>query len=86
MNPPTEKQLIYIRKIEYLLKIRFECETKGDAFLWIQEHTDAFHKEHKMAYHMGRYKIYKNTYGGESDERGFHGVSQNFSGDESDFY
>lgn len=88
MNPPTESQLHYIKRIEKLLDIEFKGTTKQEAFLFIWENNEAFHKEHQTAYRMGRYKNYKrkSNYGGGSDERGFHSISQGFSGDESDFY
>lgn len=86
MNPPTESQLEYIKRIEHLLRIEFDGTTKQEAFLWIREHNDAFHKEHQTAYRVGRYIVPKETsdYGG--DDRDFHNMSQGFSGDESDFY
>lgn len=84
MNPATESQLAYIKKIESLLKIHFEGESKQEAFLWIQKHSDKYHEIHQLYYVAGAYSK-KNSGGGE-DERGFHSTSQGFSGDESDFY
>lgn len=85
MNAPTEKQLAYIKKIESVLPDKhFEGTTKQEAFLWIQEYHAKYMEMQQMLFTLS--KIYKKNYGGGEDERGFHSVSQGFSGDESDFY